>query len=90
MMSQRGSRTQQLIAMTWLVAARGAVALERYATRTVGGSECVIAYSRMTVGTEYSGETWTPDKEAIERAYQKAVESGRCEPARERWERWLD
>ncbi|GAA4679563.1 hypothetical protein GCM10023324_36830 [Streptomyces youssoufiensis] len=89
-MSQRSPRAQQLIATAWLVAALGAVALERYATQTVGGSECIIAYSRMTVGTEYSGDRWTPDKETIERAYQKAVESGRCEQARERWKQWLD
>ncbi|WEV25958.1 hypothetical protein OYE22_12685 [Streptomyces sp. 71268] len=88
-MSQRGPIAQQLIAVTWLVAALGAVAAERYATQDVGGSECVIAYSRMTVGTEFS-DTWTPDEETIDRAYQKAVETGRCERPRKRWEEWLD
>ncbi|MFE6776940.1 hypothetical protein [Streptomyces sp. NPDC057702] len=92
MPSQRSRGAERLIALAWLVAALGAVGMERYATGTVH-SECVVAVSRITsptVPTEPDLAIWTRERDVTDRAFATAVESGRCEPPRKRWELWFD
>lgn len=88
MIPQRGDTTQQLLAVSWLVLSLTAVGVERYATQTLP-TECIVAFSRITVGNEPRDEQW-PDEATFDRAYLQAQEVGGCERPRKRWEEWLD
>ncbi|MFD7681039.1 hypothetical protein [Streptomyces sp. NPDC060187] len=93
MISPRVRLTRQLAAFAITVVALTVVTLGWFGAQTVR-PDCVVAISRLADGTGHArpdaeGRAST-EKELADRAYQQAVDSGRCEPPRARWEHWLD
>ncbi|MGA4946968.1 hypothetical protein [Streptomyces cinereoruber] len=63
-----------------------------YATQSVH-SECVFSLSKVTgvngnTLPDEDGRMWS-NEELVDRAYEQAVDSGRCDPPRPRWKQWL-
>ncbi len=90
--SSRFGNPRRLLVIACAVAALAVAALSWYATQTVR-SDCVVAISKLTDGDgntlpDADGRVWS-DKELVDRAYEQAVDSGRCDPPRARWKQWL-
>ena len=92
MISHRAGSRRQLLVIACAVVALFAVILGWYAARTVR-PDCVVGISKLTDG---SGHTLPDangrvrsDAELADRAYQQAVDSGRCDPPHARWKQWL-
>lgn len=88
-----GGPRQLLVVACTVVIALAVVTLSWYAARTVR-PDCIVAISKVTDGNghnlaDVNGRVWT-DKELADRAYQQAVDSGRCDPPSARWKQWLD
>ncbi|MEU0786494.1 hypothetical protein ABZ341_33570 [Streptomyces sp. NPDC006173] len=93
MISPRVGTPRQLAAFVCTVAALAAVPLGWFGAQTVR-PDCVVAISGLADSNGHArpdadGRAWT-ETELVDRAYQQAVEQGRCEPPRARWEQWLD
>ncbi|MFI8389082.1 hypothetical protein [Streptomyces sp. NPDC085540] len=88
---RRVGRPRQLRAAFGAFIGLAAVAFGWYATQSVR-PDCTYAISRITDGNGHdmpdaNGRAW-PDEELVERGYWQAVESGRCDPPRARWQMW--
>ncbi|WP_159043731.1 hypothetical protein [Streptomyces sp. NRRL S-1521] len=68
-------------------------ALVWYGAQTVS-TDCLVAYSQVTgrdgARLPDANGRGSSDQELIDRAYRRALETGRCDPPRTRWEQWLD
>lgn len=90
--SPRVGTPRQLAAFACTVAALTVVTLGWFGAQTVR-PDCVVAISRLADSNgqarpDADGRVWT-ETELVDRAYQQAVDSGRCEPPRARWEQWI-
>ncbi|MCX5554765.1 hypothetical protein [Streptomyces sp. NBC_00038] len=92
MTSRRAGSPRQILVIACTVVALATATLGWYATRTVR-PDCVVAISKVTDGNghnlpDVNGRVRS-DKELADRAYQQAVDSGRCDPPRARWKQWI-
>ncbi|WP_326725826.1 hypothetical protein OHT59_46885 [Streptomyces sp. NBC_00243] len=93
MISHRAGWSRQLLVIACTVVALATASLGWYAAQSVR-PDCVVAISKVADGNgrnlpDVYGRVWS-DKELADRAYQQAVDSGRCDPPRARWKQWLD
>ncbi|KUN49699.1 hypothetical protein AQJ43_35900 [Streptomyces avermitilis] len=91
--SHRAGSPGQLLVIACTVVALVTAPLSWYAAHTVR-PDCVVAISKVTDGNghhlpDVNGRVWS-DNELADRAYQQAVDSGRCDPPHARWRQWLD
>lgn len=91
--SHRAGWSRQLLVIACTVVALATASLGWYAAQSVR-PDCVVAISKVADGNgrnlpDVYGRVWS-DKELADRAYQQAVDSGRCDPPRARWKQWLD
>ncbi|MFA7767956.1 hypothetical protein ACGFNX_12240 [Streptomyces sp. NPDC048723] len=89
---RRGGSPRRLLGVACAAIGLTAVALGWYATQTVR-PDCTYAISKVTDGNgrsvpDANGRVWS-HKELVDRGYRQAVDSGRCDPPRARWQMWI-